>query len=123
MSIWLAVAAGLALAVGGAHSYLGERFILTRLFRRTDLPALFGSDVFTKRTLRFAWHLNTIAWIGASATFIALGRGSAQQGIRVLSLTFLLSAVVTLLISRGRHLAWIVFAAIAAASWLGATAQ
>ena len=59
---WLRSAATLAVGVGLAHSYLGERYILTRLFRRTPLPPLFGSDTFTRRTLRFAWHITTVAW-------------------------------------------------------------
>ena len=52
MNGWLLAAAVLTLAVGAAHSYLGARYILIRLFRRADLPHLFGSDVFTRRTLR-----------------------------------------------------------------------
>jgi hypothetical protein len=39
----------LSFAVGLAHSCLGERAILIRLFRRPNLPRLFGSDVFTRR--------------------------------------------------------------------------
>ncbi|MBA3657097.1 MAG: hypothetical protein H0W69_07085, partial [Gemmatimonadaceae bacterium] len=50
MNGWLLIAALLTVVVGLAHSYLGERYILLRLFRRDDLPHLFGSDVFTKRT-------------------------------------------------------------------------
>jgi hypothetical protein len=37
----------LFVALGLAHSILGERYILTRLFRRNDLPTLFGSSAFT----------------------------------------------------------------------------
>lgn len=122
MSWWLRTAAILTIAVGLAHSYLGERYILTRLFRRSTLPPLFGSDVFTRRTLRFAWHVTTVAWWGAAALFWALGRGDARLGLRVLSLTFLITALVAAFGSRGRHLAWPVFAAIAAAAWLGAAA-
>ena len=113
------MAAALASAVGVGHSYLGERFILTRLFRRADLPALFGSDVFTKRTLRFAWHLTSIAWWGSAALFVVLSRGSVRQGVQVLSIMFFASALVALVASRGRHLVWILFAAIAAAAWMG----
>lgn len=36
------VAAVLAAGLGLAHSILGEKYILIRLFRRTDLPKLFG---------------------------------------------------------------------------------
>jgi len=48
------IAAALCFALGLAHSVLGERYILVHLFRRTDLPKLFGDDRFTRRTLRFA---------------------------------------------------------------------
>jgi len=120
MNGWLRGAAVLAVGVGLAHSYLGERYILTRLFRRTPLPPLFGSDVFTRRTLRFAWHVTTVAWWGAAGLFWALGRGDAALGLRVLSATFLVTALVAVVGSRGRHLAWPVFAAIEVAAWLGA---
>jgi hypothetical protein len=120
MNAALTVAVVLTIAVGAAHSYLGERYILIRLFRRPDLPQLFGSDVFTKRTLRFAWHLTTVACLGFAATLWVLGRGSAHAGIRVVSIVFLVSALVTFVGSRGRHLAWIVFLAISATAWIGA---
>jgi hypothetical protein len=45
----------LIVAVAIAHSYLGERYILIRVFRHADLPKLFGNAEFTCRTLRFAW--------------------------------------------------------------------
>lgn len=66
ISPWLLMAALLAFGLGLAHSVLGERYILRRLLRRPDLPALFGSDDFTKRTLRFAWHLTTSRVVGCS---------------------------------------------------------
>ena len=40
----LQFAAILSFLLGLAHSYLGERYILTRLFRRDNLPAIFGSS-------------------------------------------------------------------------------
>lgn len=120
MNAWLVVAAAGLGAVGLAHSYLGERFILVRLFRRTDLPRLRGSDVFTKRTLRFAWHLTTVAWWGAAVAMLALGAGSPRFAVQALSATFLLTAAVTLTASRGRHLAWPVFLLIGVAAWFGA---
>jgi len=36
--------------VGVAHSVLGERYILIRLFKREGLPKLFGGTEFTTRT-------------------------------------------------------------------------
>ncbi len=122
MNSWLFVASALAVLTGLAHSYLGERYILIRLLRRTDLPQLFGSDVFTKRTLRFAWHLTSIAWVGAAVSLWVLARGDAPGGIRVLSATFFVTALVIAAGSRGQHLAWLVFLAIGVAAWLGASA-
>src|SRR5688572_24842554 len=109
-----ALAAVLAFAVGAAHSYLGERYILIRLFRRADLPKLFGGTEFTTRTLRFAWHLTTVAWWGSGVIFWRLSQGtlSATTVSAILGVVFLLSAIVTLAASRGRHLAWPVFLAI-----------
>jgi len=122
MNRWLFIASSLAALVGVAHSYLGERYILMRLFRRADLPRLLGSDVFTKRTLRFAWHLTSIAWVGAAVSLWVLGRGDATGGIRVVSATFFVTGVATAAGSGGRHFAWPVFLAIAIAAWLGAGA-
>jgi hypothetical protein len=118
------VAAGLCFALGLAHSVLGERYILTRLFRRTDLPKLFGGTEFTARTLRFAWHLTTIAWWGAAAIFCYMARDrlSSNSVAGVLAGVFLASAVVTLFASRGRHFAWPVFLAIGVIALYGSQA-
>ena len=68
--LYFAAMALLVLAI--AHSYLGERYILIRLFKRDNLPKLFGNDSFTKRTLRFAWHLTSIAWLGLAGILVVL---------------------------------------------------
>jgi hypothetical protein len=122
MSFLLLVAAGLAVALAAAHSYLGERYILTRLFRRPDLPKLFGGAEFTKQTLRFAWHLTSIAWLGFAGllvTFAFAGGAGRQAQAWVISGTFALSGVTAFVGSRGRHLSWVVFLAIAALVWFG----
>ena len=127
MNVALITAAGLILALGAAHSYLGERYILIRLFRRSDLPPLFGSDLFTRRTLRFAWHLTTVVWWGVAVLLLGVARSSSAtvahtQVGAVVAATALASAVVTVTGSRGRHLAWLVFLAIGVLAWLGTRA-
>lgn len=122
MDALLATAAALTFAVGAAHSYLGERYILVRLLRRQDLPHLFGSDVFTKRTLRFAWHVTTIACWGFGA-ILATAAGAAldaRTALRIVAVTFAATSVAILAGSRGRHLAWPVFAVVAGLTWLAA---
>lgn len=114
MQLALYLAAALTILVGAAHSWLGERYILIPLFRRRDLPKLFGGTDFTVRTLRFAWHLTSVAWWGFAVILLQL----AQQAPTTVALgatiggIFLVHAAVTLFGSRGRHLAWPVFLAI-----------
>ena len=118
------VAAGLCFAIGLAHSILGERYILIRLFRRPDLPKLFGGTEFTVRTLRFAWHLTSIAWWGAAVIFFYMARDrlTSASVAGVLAGVFLVSAAITLFASRGRHFAWPVFLAIGVIALYGSQA-
>jgi hypothetical protein len=113
-------AAILAVFLGLGHSYLGERYILIRLLGRTDLPRLFGGEEFTRHTLRFAWHLTTVAWFGLAAILVVLAGAPAraQSLSRVVSLTFAVSGVVSVVGSRGRHLSWVVFFLMAGLAWI-----
>ncbi|MGH8129348.1 MAG: hypothetical protein ACRES3_00650 [Steroidobacteraceae bacterium] len=113
-STLLLVAALAAFGVGVAHSVLGEKYILMRLFRRPDLPKLFGDSTFTTRTLRFAWHLTTIAWWGFAAMLLLASRDalSPENALQALAVTMLATGATILFASRGRHPAWPVFAAI-----------
>lgn len=120
MSPRLVTAALLLALIGVAHSVLGERYILIRLFRRPELPKLFGDDSFTRRTLRFAWHLTAVAWWGFAALLLVLaqpGVALERAALQVVAGTFLATAIVTALASRGRHLAWPVFLAVALLAW------
>ncbi|MGD8440275.1 MAG: hypothetical protein PVG53_07050 [Holophagae bacterium] len=118
MNRLLLSAALLVIAVGVAHSWLGERYIVRRLLRRNDLPELFGDDSFTRQTVRFGWHLTTIAWFGLAAVLVLLSGalGDLRAGdavIFAIAQTFVLSAALALIVTRARHLSWIVFATIA----------
>jgi hypothetical protein len=122
MHISLLIAAGLTFLLAGAHSYLGERDILIRLFRRDNLPKLLGGVEFTKQTLRFAWHITSIAWLGLACLLVVLAGsplGSERTQARLIAIVFGLSGLAALLGSRGRHLSWVAFFAIAALIWFG----
>lgn len=123
MSLALSLAAFLLVAIGLAHSYLGERYLLVRLLRRVDLPRLLGSVEFTAQVLRFAWHITTLAWWGFAAILLHLARGplSARVVAALIGLTFVATGLVALVGSRGRHLSWPIFLLIGAlALWAGA---
>jgi hypothetical protein len=84
-----------------------------RLFRQ-PLPKLFGDDTFTRRTIRFAWHLLSVAWFGFAAvlTLAYLDSVTTPALLEVIGITFAVTAATALLASRGRHLSWLVFGAI-----------
>ena len=112
----LQLAALLGFALGLAHSILGERYILTRLFRRDNLPKLFGDTQFTSRTLRFAWHLTTIAFWGFAALLWQASSGALDQDavLRTIGWTCLASGLLPLIMTRGKHLSWVVLFVIGA---------
>jgi hypothetical protein len=115
----LLIAAVLLVVLGIAHSFLGERFILVRLFKRGKLPKLLGSDSFTQGTLRFAWHLTTVAWVGFAAILVSVrttGQVDTVHALYMVSVVSVLSAVLAAWFTRGRHLSWIVFLAVAGLS-------
>ncbi|MEW5736808.1 MAG: hypothetical protein AB1921_18330 [Thermodesulfobacteriota bacterium] len=112
----LIVAAVLLFGIGLAHSVLGERYILIRLFKRDNLPRLLGGDSFTKGTLRFAWHLTTLAWWGFAVLLVEVSsRAPNLPGLVlwVAACVFFLSGVLSAGFTRGKHLSWVVFFAVA----------
>jgi len=108
------LAAIMLILIGIAHSYLGERYLLIRLFRREDLPKILGSETFTKNTLRFAWHLTTVAWFGFAALLMQMGSGTLELHLvaNVIAITFFVHFLIAIWGSRGRHLSWVIFLAI-----------
>jgi hypothetical protein len=116
----LAAAAALTLIVGIAHSWLGERLLLGPLLAPASRSGLLRDSRTARRILRFAWHLTTLAWWGLAAIFLALAgaplTAATRHVLAVLALTFLLTGSVILLSSKGRHLAWPAFLAIAGAA-------
>lgn len=112
----LHIAAILLFGLGLAHSVLGERFILTRLFRRDKLPLLFGAVEFTKRTLRFAWHVTTVLWWGMA---VILWRAAtvpltSDFVVQAIGYTAIACGILPLAITRGRHLSWLILFVIGA---------
>ena len=116
----LVIASFLLIIIGFIHSYLGEKYILIRLFKNDNLPKLFGSDHFTKRVLRFAWHLTTVSWWGFSAILYFLSNPSLNNRFEILiviTVVFTISGIVSFLFTRGKHLSWLFFFCIASISY------
>lgn len=105
----LLVGALLLAVIGFMHSYLGERFVLSRILALPDLPKLRGSREYMQSLLRWAWHLTSIAWWGTGITLVALwsGRGLAAIGT-ISTATFALHGLIMVIVNR-RHPAWPLF--------------
>ncbi len=119
--IVLIVAALGAVGIGLVHSILGEQGIVKPVLNRMDWAGVPPDADFLNRTVRFAWHITTLAWIGLAVILLAPLVGmEADPAFAPLTIavTFLVTGIVTLIASKGRHLAWIVFFIIAAgAAW------
>ncbi len=103
MSAPVLVVASLAILLGVAHSYLGERYILIRLLRS-------GS------------RGTSLLWPGSTSGLLfhlaSPSGGGVRTQARVISITFMASDTVSLFGSHGRHLSWVVFFVIAGLTWL-----
>ena len=114
MEALLYAAAILLIAISFVHSILGEKYILIPLFNKDDLPMLFGGTEFTKNTLRFAWHLTSVAWIGFSVVLMTLVDPAVNPNSvgKIIGYTFLVHFLIAFLGSKGKHWSWLVFLAI-----------
>ena len=123
-TVLLYSAAALAIILGLVHSLLGEKYILVRLFRRAEIPKLFGSAEFTTRTLRYAWHLTTVAWFGFAAILVLMAHPplTLEAVGTVVGITFMIHFLVALIGTRGRHLSWILFLVIGISAFYAAGA-
>ena len=119
-ALMLQFAAALSFMLGLAHSVLGERYILVRLFRR-ELPKLFGGTDFTSQTLRFAWHITTVLWWAFAVLLWQAASEDISQAfvLKVIGYASLVSGLLPLVLTRGRHLSWLVLFVIGgiALSW------
>ena len=122
MNTYFLVAAGISAVSGVLHSILGERLIFSKL-ATAGLPETLGSSVFVLRVLRLFWHLVSVAWWGFTALLVLLASMPAsddnQRLVWAIALTFLASAVVSSIVSRGKHFSWGMLLIIAVVTWLG----
>lgn len=116
----LLLAAVLAVVLGGVHSWLGERRLIGPLLDPDRREGLLARSAFSRQVLRFAWHLTSVAWwgMGAVLALLAVSPLDTQGRLAVAAVagTFLVTGAVILITSKGRHLAWPVFVAIAGLS-------
>ena len=123
MNLFLMVGGLLSALIGIVHSVLGEKLVLRPLFERGEVPKLLGSTAFAHRTLRFTWHLTTVLLVGIGAVVVDLSRlppdSTSTCVLQVLTATFAVCSLVSLVGARSKHFSWWVFLIIAVLLWLG----
>lgn len=111
---WYFVAAGsLAFAIGVVHSVLGERLIFRRM-RSTGFIPTNGGQVLHEAHVRIiwaSWHVVTaLGWCAAVVLFLLAlpsSRGSNQACVAgTIAAAMLLSSILVLWGTRGRHPGW-----------------
>ncbi|MFO0723105.1 MAG: DUF3995 domain-containing protein [Myxococcota bacterium] len=104
------IAATLLFVLGLAHSYLGERLLIGPLIRRPLWPADSPRGLLGQRTLRFAWHLTSVAWWAMAVLLLWPSLGAPL----VVGVFAIVSGLIAAFGSRGAHAAWLVFMLIGA---------
>lgn len=108
VTIALIAGAVLTAVLGVAHSILGEKHIIRWLLAH-DLPHLSGSTSFTAGTIRFAWHMTSLLFLGLSGVLLVIASGAPASAVLiVIGCTFILGAALPIWFTRGRHISWVV---------------
>ena len=105
----LQMAGALAIATAIAHGAIGELRVFARA--RIDLPR-------TRNLLRMVWQASTIDWIGIGVLLIAAPTFGSQTArhwiVAVAVLVYGYAAVGNAIANRGRHIGWVLMAAVVA---------
>lgn len=113
----LFIAATLLFLVGLMHSLLGEKNLIRPLLAREDFPVVLGSQRNGRLTLWFGWHALTLFWWGQAYVLMQMAFDIETAGrTTLITLSFACGTLglVALLVSRGKHLSWVLFLPLAA---------
>lgn len=113
MNTLLLIAALLCFLLGVAHSVLGEKYVIGKIAKAN--LSLRGDTVYMRRIVWLAWHITSVMFVGFGLVLLNMSFGlHALVGDRtIIAVIFLVSAVISLVSTRGRHASWFIFGAIA----------
>ena len=106
------IAAVLLVLVGLFHSLIGGRRLIAPIVARDDLPAILGSRAMSRVTLKAGWHLLTVMWFALAAILVLDQLAVAEfrkLTLAVFDGTFVFCGLAALVLSRGKHLSWVLF--------------
>ncbi len=106
MNYLFLAAAGVFVFGAIIHSLVGEKLLIIPLLRG-DIPPFLGSVRLARRTLRMAWHLTTVVWLGIAALLALVANPSIDLHFAVpavLLAVCVATAALSLAVTRGTHL-------------------
>ena len=114
MNGYFVAASLLAFIVGAVHSVLGEHLIFRRMREDGIIPTK-GGELLRERHVRIlwaSWHLVTVMGCGMAALLLWLAMPASKPLINsiiplVILISMLVSALLVLVGTRGRHPGWI----------------
>jgi hypothetical protein len=112
----LIFAAFLLFTVGAMHSVVGGKRVIAPILRRSDLPVILGSVENTRITLSVGWHILTVFWWGQAVVLVVVAVAPEHvitAFLLSLSACSALAGVLALILSRAKHLSWILFLPLA----------
>lgn len=118
----LLIAALLIVLVGLMHSLIGGKRLIGPIVRMKDLPVILGDVRLSRLTLRAGWHALSIVYWGMALLLAYMHAAPADLNrpfLVMAALVFGVTGLAALILSRGRHLSWVLFlpaAALCAAS-------
>lgn len=111
LPVVIVVASFITLAL--AHSWIGEKRLLRPLLARRPWQAYPQSEAFAAGTLRMAWHITSLTWLGMAASVALVPDAPAL--LACTAAVLLGCGALAHAFSAGRHGAWLVF-------WVGGVA-
>lgn len=127
MNPYLVAAAGLALVVGLVHSWLGERWVFSRMRQGGWLPTR-GGGVLREAHVRIlwaSWHGLTVLGWALAAVLLLLAVQPATSALQtrllhIVALAMLATALLVFIGTRARHPGWLGLLGVAVLTLLGA---
>lgn len=117
------IAAVLLVLVGLFHSLIGGRRLIAPIVARSDLPVILGDIAMSRMTLRAGWHMLTLFWFALAVILVAQVVSAISFDrlvMGVFGVSFLIAALIALVLSRGKHLSWVLFIPIGGILLVGA---
>jgi len=126
VNTYLFSAGCLAFLVGIVHSVLGEILIFRHMRMGTLVPT-YGGEILKERRVRIlwaSWHLVTVFGAGLGVSLIGLSFTSSRFASLdfielVILFSMLVSSLIVLAATKGKHPGWVGLLGVAVLIWLG----